>query len=50
MKKALVVGGSNGIGLAISKRLIDQGYYVIICDKVEPSDISFDIGKYKYVF
>ena len=36
MKKAIVVGGSNGIGLAITKDLTLKGYHVIIVDKSEP--------------
>lgn len=36
MKKAVIVGGSNGIGLAICKELIDKGYYVEICDRKSP--------------
>lgn len=36
MKKAVIVGGSNGIGLAISKKLINRGYYLEICDCFEP--------------
>jgi NAD(P)-dependent dehydrogenase (short-subunit alcohol dehydrogenase family) len=34
--KALVIGGSNGIGLAIAKKLVDQGYFVDIIDRVAP--------------
>lgn len=36
MKKAVVVGGSNGIGLAITKALMNKGYFVFILDKTEP--------------
>ena len=42
MKKAVVVGGSNGIGLAISKKLIDQGYYIEICSRNEPEEGMLD--------
>ncbi len=35
--KAVVVGGSNGIGLAIVNELIKQEYYVTIIDKCEPA-------------
>ena len=35
-KSAIVVGGSNGIGLAITLNLINKGYFVYIVDKVEP--------------
>ena len=36
MKKALIIGGSNGIGLAIGKYLTEQNYNLIICDLKEP--------------
>lgn len=38
MKKALVVGGSNGIGLAIVKNLIIRNYFVDIIDRVAPDE------------
>lgn len=38
MKKAVIVGGSNGIGLAIGKSLIDRGYYLEICDCSSPEE------------
>ena len=34
--KAVVVGGSNGIGLAIARELRQRGYFLEICDKVAP--------------
>lgn len=37
-KKAVVVGGGNGIGLAIADNLIKQGYYVSIVDLHDPHD------------
>ena len=37
-KKAIVVGGSNGIGLAIVKELIKRNYYVFILDITEPDN------------
>lgn len=36
MKKAVVVGGSNGIGLAIVDNLMSKGYYVCVFDKNDP--------------
>lgn len=36
-KKAVIVGGSNGIGLAIARQLRKQGYYLEICDKTDPA-------------
>ena len=38
--KAVVIGGSNGIGLAIAKRLIDEGYFVQILDMVAPKELD----------
>lgn len=35
-KKIIVIGGSNGIGLAIGHNLIQKGYFLEICDRVEP--------------
>lgn len=37
MRKALVIGGSNGMGLAIAKHLIERGYYVSVLDREEPA-------------
>lgn len=42
MRKAVVIGGSNGIGLAISSKLIDLGYYVEICDRTGPDETILD--------
>lgn len=39
MKKAVVIGGSNGIGLAIAKDLIEKGYRPYILD-ICPPDAS----------
>lgn len=36
--KAVVIGGSNGIGLAISKQLVLQGYHVDILDICQPDE------------
>lgn len=38
MKKAVVVGGSNGIGLSIVKNLIARGYHVCIVDRSTPDE------------
>ena len=48
MKKAVVVGGSNGIGLAISKNLISKGYYIEICDRYSPEDGILNEENYHY--
>ncbi len=51
MKKALVIGGSNGIGLSISKNLIKKGYHVYILDLCEPdSEVFEDETTYTYCY
>lgn len=42
MKKAVIVGGSNGIGLAISKNLIERGYFLEIIDRSGPEEGVLD--------
>lgn len=36
MKKALVVGGSSGVGLSIVNDLVNKGYSVTVADIIEP--------------
>ena len=51
MKKAVVVGGSNGIGLAIVKNLIQRGYHVCILDMIEPDHIAMSGSQnYEYYY
>ncbi len=47
-KKAVVVGGSNGIGLAISKELIAEGYFVEICDRDFPEPWVLDQTRFNF--
>ena len=47
-KKAVVVGGSSGIGLAISKILIDKGYFLEICSRTVPEKDVLSIEKYSH--
>ncbi len=49
-QEAVVVGGSNGIGLAISRELIKQNYHVNIIDRVAPNteDLT-DAATYTYI-
>ena len=46
--KAIVIGGSNGIGLAIAKHLIDNNYFVDILDRSEPESGVFKKDAYAY--
>lgn len=48
MKKAVVVGGSNGLGLAISVLLMDKGYFVEICDRCPPQDNVIKSSNFNY--
>ena len=48
MKKAVIIGGSNGIGLAISKTLIDKGYFLEICDRTSPEEGVLDASLFHY--
>lgn len=49
MKKAVIVGGSNGIGLALAKILIGQRYHVQIVDRHIP-DEKIRLEKESYTF
>lgn len=49
-KKAVVVGGSNGIGLAISKGLIERGYYLEICDKSVADEGVLQADMYRHIY
>ncbi len=42
MRKAVIVGGSNGIGLSIAKQLLEQNYHVLVFDRVEPDYNALD--------
>lgn len=48
MNAAVVLGGSNGIGLAITKKLIERGYHVEILDKQGPLDSELQEGNFTY--
>lgn len=50
MNKALIVGGSNGIGLALSKSLIERGYFLEICDRSEPDGGMLPPESYHYTY
>lgn len=48
-KKAIVVGGSNGIGLSIANILMSKGYDVIILDVEKPDGSCLEKTSYKYI-
>lgn len=51
MKKAVIVGGSNGIGAAIAKKLYEEGYFIVIIDKGSPDKSIFqNIHNYRYLY
>ncbi|VEE22676.1 glycerol-3-phosphate cytidylyltransferase [Streptococcus equinus] len=51
MKKAVVIGGSNGIGLAIVNQLIKKGYFVNILDVKNPDENAiYDKNYYRYQY
>ena len=50
MKKALVVGGSNGMGLAVTSTLIGRGYQVIVLDRNEGDLDKLNEGSYTYTY
>ena len=50
MKKALVVGGNSGIGLAIVLKLINRGYdhvYIVGKDDPKESDLCERLEEFK---
>ena len=50
MKKAVVVGGSNGIGLSIVNDLQEKNYHVYILDVCEPNKQLIINDKYTYIY
>jgi glycerol-3-phosphate cytidylyltransferase len=50
MRKAFIVGGSNGIGLAISKCLVSKGYNLIILDLKDPEAGILPKNSYTYQY
>jgi len=49
MDKAIVVGGSNGIGLSISNVLMQKNFFVQIIDIVEPDRKNLISEQYTYI-
>ena len=52
VKKAVVVGGSNGMGLAVSVELLNRGYFVEIADLTAPDEEELEgwIDQYSYSY
>ena len=50
MKKAIIIGGSNGIGLAIANNLINQNYYLEICDLLPPDEEILDSKCFNFTY
>ena len=48
--KAVVIGGSNGIGLALCKLLADRGYFLEICDCSNPEEGVLDKKSFHYTY
>ena len=46
--RAIIIGGSNGIGLAIAKELIDEGYSIDVLDKNPPEEGVLNNESYTY--
>ena len=49
MKKAVIIGGANGIGAAVARQLISRGYYAIILDKSLPSEDELPKDSFTYL-
>lgn len=49
MKKGIIIGGSNGIGLALVNNLLKQDYFVYIFDKEKPSSENLINDNYEYI-
>lgn len=48
MNTALIVGGSNGIGLAIGRELVKRNYNLIICDLKDPEEGVLPDGSFSF--
>lgn len=49
-QSAVVIGGSNGIGLAIARRLVREGYHVHILDVCPPAENVLDPAQMNYQY
>ena len=48
MKTAVIIGGGNGAGLAVSLNLIGRGYKALILDRKEPEKGALPEDRYEY--
>jgi len=49
MKKAVVIGGANGIGASVARQLINKGYHALILDKASPKEGELPSEGYTYM-
>ena len=50
MKTAVIIGGGNGMGLAVSLNLIGRGYRALILDRKEPEKGVLPENSYEYMY
>ena len=50
MKKAVVIGGSSGVGLAVSQKLIQKGYFVNILSRNMPQNGILPNDKFAHIY
>ncbi len=50
MKKAVVVGGSSGIGLALSRELIKKGYFIEVLSRTAPEEGVLSPELFRHTF
>ena len=50
MKNAVVIGGSNGIGLTVVKKLLQDGYYVYVLDLAKPDSAIATENNMEYIY
>jgi len=49
MKRIIITGVNGIIGSELSRRFIDEGYYVIGIDRIEPKEKEEDRGQFEYI-
>lgn len=49
MNKAVIIGGSNGIGLSIALNLLEKGYYIYVVDRSVPDAKLLEKDNVSYI-